>query len=357
MDSSCSYAEMPPDPGPRTPRVRRLSLPVSLHSTDSSPSSSIWREPRRRSVSLLETNRRGFAHAVAALSATGVGDLLRSTVEMFAETLQRHKGLVDLLSADHMLASFNASASCSSHRSAAVSCASAVTQHADIRAAEPYRLSAAVCAGVALCGDFGSLSTMRFMVVGSVSSMLPLAERMGTRWGAAVVCDGHTQSDVMNGWRCRLRCFVRYPKIGVRAALWQICGQRRQGSADSPHEWMYELMALEPDPWDALNHAMRKWVTGDVGALEAVRAAARDAVEAEVGAAAKDVAERLQAGAQPLWDVLQLQAAPPCPSCFEQPRSSITLDSPKFVADVKTDSGVPSPTLPNDHMQTPKEQV
>eukprot|EP00665_Eupelagonemidae_sp_cell47_P016717 gene16717-biopygen13616 len=75
------------------------------------------------------------------------------------------------------------------------------------------------CSGQALCGDFGSAAQQQFMVIGWVSSLVAVTERVATRWGVRVLVDAAVRADVELHWNCRLRDQVVYAKRGAEEPL------------------------------------------------------------------------------------------------------------------------------------------
>eukprot|EP01062_Namystynia_karyoxenos_P049666 TRINITY_DN3810_c1_g1_i1.p1 TRINITY_DN3810_c1_g1~~TRINITY_DN3810_c1_g1_i1.p1 ORF type:complete len:776 (+),score=162.12 TRINITY_DN3810_c1_g1_i1:92-2329(+) len=259
--------------------------------------------PKR--ASLLVCNRRGFlggygaARPVGQVTIPQLQGFISSEVESFVAATQSLKGVVDLLSADHMFASFSAALHVSSHRVDATRCGAVLTglaaaeaprqkvaaqpaspRHAlrqslrvrdarlsciPLESAEPAvgMRTVAVCSGLAVCGDFGSASAQRFMVIGGLSSALGMMDRLAARWEVPLLTDGLVQDDIQDFWFTRLRKLVVYPKRGNPAPLklWEVVGERQVGSDD---EWMYALEAAAANPWDQYNAVVHKWAAGKV---------------------------------------------------------------------------------------------
>jgi len=91
---------------------------------------SIIQKPSQKVVSLVAFNRRGFLEAVSRAPVSDVSSWMSLEVGLCSERIAKHKGVVDLLSADRVFGSFGAARQCVVHRQAAVRCAHSVA-HSD----------------------------------------------------------------------------------------------------------------------------------------------------------------------------------------------------------------------------------
>eukprot|EP01062_Namystynia_karyoxenos_P065038 TRINITY_DN582_c1_g3_i1.p1 TRINITY_DN582_c1_g3~~TRINITY_DN582_c1_g3_i1.p1 ORF type:complete len:740 (+),score=168.64 TRINITY_DN582_c1_g3_i1:179-2398(+) len=267
--------------------------------------------PKR--ATLLVCNRRGFlggygkAHPAGRVTIPQLQTFISGEVEAFVAATQSLKGVVDLLSADHMFASYSAAKHLSAHRANATRCGATLTglvadpqdprprsgpksrsrlpsrlpsfvlqepeEECDAQEALVGARTVAVCSGSAVCGDFGSASAQRFMAIGGLSSTLGMMDRLAARWGVPLLTDGLVQDDISDFWLTRIRKLVMYPKRGTRTPvkLWEVLGERKVGSDD---EWMYNLQGATPNPWAAYNDAVAKWAAGSADAALGCIAAA-----------------------------------------------------------------------------------
>eukprot|EP00665_Eupelagonemidae_sp_cell47_P012499 gene12499-biopygen12901 len=198
------------------------------------------------------------------------------------------KGCIGTFQADHFPASFGAVGQCAQYRVASARTAHCFT-HTERRPAlgceedehggereekedgglASLPVMSACCTGQALCGDFGNDATQQWMILGGLSNMVTVAERLATRWQAGVLVDAEVHSAVSEAtecWACRLRDHLRYAKRGSKTIvrLWQILWQKDDGGrsakpAFSPRrEWMYQLpVSRDADPWCAYNEAAK----------------------------------------------------------------------------------------------------
>eukprot|EP00665_Eupelagonemidae_sp_cell47_P015016 gene15016-biopygen9636 len=236
--------------------VSRMPTPVSC-----SLDPKIAAAPRRKVVSLFAANRCGFLPQTELHPAETIAQWLSWDVMYLEECVSRQKGVVDLLAADHINASFGAARVCGAHRQAAVRCALSAApsdrpayftkaQAAACPALVALRSTSAVAAGPALCGDFGSDALQRYMVIGGVSSLAAVVERVAARWRASPLVDAAVYADVKTDWDCRLRGEAAYPKRGAEQPffVWEVVGEKletddEQQGAESVHagEWMYSV--------------------------------------------------------------------------------------------------------------------
>ena len=93
---------------------------------------SIIQKPSRKVVSLVAFNRGGFVEAVSRARVSDVSSWMSLEVGLCSERIAKHKGVVDLLSADRVFGSFGAARQCVVHRQAAVRCAHSVA-HSDAK--------------------------------------------------------------------------------------------------------------------------------------------------------------------------------------------------------------------------------
>eukprot|EP01062_Namystynia_karyoxenos_P046173 TRINITY_DN3448_c0_g2_i1.p1 TRINITY_DN3448_c0_g2~~TRINITY_DN3448_c0_g2_i1.p1 ORF type:complete len:768 (+),score=143.87 TRINITY_DN3448_c0_g2_i1:93-2396(+) len=304
------------------------SSQVSAHSpvgvvTPPRPSSAVGHQALEKRISLLACNRTALLACIEqdpiAVRAE-LGAWMALEVTVFSEAVLAQRGVVDLLSADHQGASFGAFKMLVGHRMAAARCAAELCGLGDgaARRSVSRRISAgrstsmlqrlprtsSICTGLAVCGDFGSAVAQRFMIFGGVSPFSAVLERIAAGWGCAVLVEGNVHSDAKMHWDFRLRQVLHFAKHSPRPIkLWELCSERRRARGGES-EWMYELDAALPNPWETYNEVVTRWCDGDVPAALAVLALARTEGPARLVAA---LAGLRQALTDPV-----LAAHPPC---------------------------------------------
>eukprot|EP01062_Namystynia_karyoxenos_P071474 TRINITY_DN6699_c0_g3_i2.p1 TRINITY_DN6699_c0_g3~~TRINITY_DN6699_c0_g3_i2.p1 ORF type:complete len:916 (+),score=135.06 TRINITY_DN6699_c0_g3_i2:81-2750(+) len=225
-------------------------------------------EPRRKVVSLLAANKRGFLKGGALADPRSTGLAVGAAVGRFAGVVRQHKGNVDLVSGDHHFASFDAAHRCPGHRMAALACAwSLRDEHGALS-------TAGVCCGPALCGDFGDATMMRSMVLGGLPCVLLAVERIAAQRGIEVLMDSRVHQDAAALWSCQLIDRVRHPKLAGTFTLW-----RAVALVESKNqEWMYDL-ADQTNPFASYNTIMDQVFKGELGAAKEALAVLSTTVE------------------------------------------------------------------------------
>eukprot|EP01065_Artemidia_motanka_P021464 TRINITY_DN25686_c0_g1_i1.p1 TRINITY_DN25686_c0_g1~~TRINITY_DN25686_c0_g1_i1.p1 ORF type:complete len:610 (+),score=139.24 TRINITY_DN25686_c0_g1_i1:63-1892(+) len=260
----------------------------------------VKQEPRRRQIALVCCNAKHFLQRHE--TPQSMTAFLYDHYVKFAAVTVDSGGVVDLLSGDHCFASFNGAKRCGCYKQAGLRCAWDTSRRAD---QEPgMQMTGAVVGGAAICGDFGTNDTRRFMQVGRVSSRLLVFERCAADWPSeGPLLDDAVWHDASHAWELRLRGQVSVRRVGwteqSRAAtIWEATGPRPKGSGGAA-EWMYELGRMKPDPWAAYNRVVRSLLDGDEFSLHANLAELRDkagprqlAAVAEMEAAARSTVER-----------------------------------------------------------------
>eukprot|EP00756_Hemistasia_phaeocysticola_P021631 Hpha_TRINITY_DN15786_c0_g1::TRINITY_DN15786_c0_g1_i3::g.37386::m.37386 len=113
---------------------------------------------RRARVSLAGSNMIGYITSTGDLAASANVAWITGDVEQWCTVVSQAKGLVDQIGGDRRYASFNAKQACGGHSASAVEVLSSSRGEG--------QWTGCVVSGQAVCGDFGSSSMMRFMVLG-----------------------------------------------------------------------------------------------------------------------------------------------------------------------------------------------
>eukprot|EP01062_Namystynia_karyoxenos_P058452 TRINITY_DN4999_c0_g2_i1.p1 TRINITY_DN4999_c0_g2~~TRINITY_DN4999_c0_g2_i1.p1 ORF type:complete len:660 (+),score=117.39 TRINITY_DN4999_c0_g2_i1:65-1981(+) len=279
-----------------------LLLPAGLTASWSSRPR-VQHAVQQRRVTLLGRNSSGLLAAPSLAEPAEVSAWLSAEISRFSRTLSAQGGMADVLSGDHMSASFGAVKAQGTQRASAVQAAVELSYPmADSAASGAVGLAAlpvtvGVCSGPALCGDFGSSSVQRFMVIGGVGAFLPAIERAAAAWGAGALIDAAVHSDAEQSWHCRLRRLALFPKLSRNPiGLWEVMEARAQGVKSS--EWMYELASAAPNPWGCYNAAVMEWCrAGTDGELRVASAAGDQELDGAVAAALRALQEHARAGA------------------------------------------------------------
>eukprot|EP01065_Artemidia_motanka_P032835 TRINITY_DN39813_c0_g1_i1.p1 TRINITY_DN39813_c0_g1~~TRINITY_DN39813_c0_g1_i1.p1 ORF type:complete len:695 (+),score=190.98 TRINITY_DN39813_c0_g1_i1:76-2085(+) len=231
----------------------------------SDPPAKLARPSHHVRVTLLVVNRLQFLDLVRRMEFSTLCDLLQYDVSNFVSVVTSQRGVTDILSGDHLYANFGAARGCRTHRLSATNSACTLCLPSPQLACESprtpareARMTAAVCSGSCKCGDFGSASAQRFMVVGPCFSMLCVVERLSARWEVPVLVDGTVEQDVNHAWYLRLRQALSFPKTSAAPTrIWEVMSPVRRAS--NPAEWMYELSG-QSNPWYVFNTLLSEWI-------------------------------------------------------------------------------------------------
>eukprot|EP01065_Artemidia_motanka_P026773 TRINITY_DN32020_c0_g1_i1.p1 TRINITY_DN32020_c0_g1~~TRINITY_DN32020_c0_g1_i1.p1 ORF type:complete len:617 (+),score=129.90 TRINITY_DN32020_c0_g1_i1:63-1913(+) len=272
-------------------------------------------EARRKRVSMLCGNHFGFCSFVETSTGREVAEWLARRVSKFETAVRQTHGILDLISADHFFASFNGALHSASHQIGAVQCASLHVQPdlGDVLASASGGLetSAAVVSGCAVCGDFGSNTATRFMMLTRRTSLLFALERLGTALRLPVLMEDSMYDAVALHYAARL-CAVavyraKFPDQNVR--VWEVW---REHARVDQQEWMYAIEAIR-DPWDGYNAAMQLWISGGAERAESRLAELLkdDGGDGYVLEQAKQLLRRIRAGEDPAVEIVECIAPKP----------------------------------------------
>eukprot|EP00756_Hemistasia_phaeocysticola_P030158 Hpha_TRINITY_DN16274_c7_g7::TRINITY_DN16274_c7_g7_i2::g.15897::m.15897 len=235
------------------------------------------RAPTRKvRVSLAAGNMIGYLSSSRDLSAQSNIEWIAADVEMWCSAVVEAKGLVDLIGGDRRYASFNARQTCGAHASAAVGVLSARGDEA-----QPSQWSGCVVTGQAVCGDFGSASVLRFMVLGAVSASLHPLERIAAKWRTKVLVDDEAYCSSCYNWDGELLGALIIPKRGTRPVRAFRMTSRREmtTSAEGPVEWMYEIANLGKGMYEQANQEKEVLIKAKLNSMNVEEVAEAAAVE------------------------------------------------------------------------------
>eukprot|EP01062_Namystynia_karyoxenos_P062639 TRINITY_DN5551_c2_g1_i1.p1 TRINITY_DN5551_c2_g1~~TRINITY_DN5551_c2_g1_i1.p1 ORF type:complete len:998 (+),score=141.82 TRINITY_DN5551_c2_g1_i1:90-3083(+) len=301
----------------------------------SSTSGSRWGyPPTQRSVTLLARNCTGFLSHPQLGDTTAFTAVMADEVERFTSIVQAQGGVADMLAGDHYTASFGALRVQGTQKRnavvAAVQLSASPTERRETfgwtrpqssrslnslfpggRLPAPLKVTTAVCGGRVLCGDFGSAGVQRYMLIGGVSSFLPVVERAAAAWGTNVLIDTVVHVDAEQHWHCRLRKHLYFPKLSPQnIGIWEVVNPR----LFSPHasEWMYELENAESNPWRRYNEAVSLWCIGG-DPQSAIQTGLGERPGSPVHGALLALQSSIQDGARPPLCQITVAAGEPAP--------------------------------------------
>eukprot|EP00756_Hemistasia_phaeocysticola_P049508 Hpha_TRINITY_DN24000_c0_g1::TRINITY_DN24000_c0_g1_i1::g.130398::m.130398 len=244
---------------------RRLSRQPSCASTDASGRSdsdsagtnlaqfSVRVAAKRRRASLVCVNRTGYTNgSLEEKLRPAHEEWMESDVEAWCDRVGDHKGVVDFISGDRRYASFNARKTCDNHHAVAIRVVRAQTE-----LQQPLPATGVVVSGNIACGDFGSSTVVRFMIIGSVACNFHALERVAAGWGTRCLVDEATFEAAQFWWHAELLGAVKMVKRNNALILLHRVERPRVQHVDVA-EWMYQLTKLSPSPLDGQNEKMKK---------------------------------------------------------------------------------------------------
>eukprot|EP01065_Artemidia_motanka_P039949 TRINITY_DN4935_c0_g2_i1.p1 TRINITY_DN4935_c0_g2~~TRINITY_DN4935_c0_g2_i1.p1 ORF type:complete len:614 (+),score=85.79 TRINITY_DN4935_c0_g2_i1:75-1844(+) len=216
-------------------------------------------EVKNRRVSMVAVNSRSFLRA--AHDSFTVSARLRSEVDAFVGEVAAERGVLDLVSGDHMFANFNASRICPTHRVSAARVAWGMfkTRRGSSSAAwDHHGHTACACSGQVLCGDFGTSDALRFMIIGGVFNTVQCLERVAAQQDAVLV-DNTIRADIGFEFYTLLVERVSFTKRCPQPfMLWRLTSKVSPG--DELTEWMYAIATQPPNPHEDWNEKFEKWL-------------------------------------------------------------------------------------------------
>eukprot|EP00756_Hemistasia_phaeocysticola_P015496 Hpha_TRINITY_DN15415_c2_g3::TRINITY_DN15415_c2_g3_i1::g.175500::m.175500 len=239
-----------------TTSFKRAATDLSFFSKGSSVASgdsaaaprSIKKEPVDKRVSLVLVNIIKFCNFIEGKSARTISGVIAEEVSKWCELVQSRRGTVDMVSGDKRLAGFNVTRGCGTHTQGAI--------HVLHECGPQGVHTGAAVSGRALCGDFGSESMMRSMVLGKVAAFVYTLERLAAVRGVRLLEQSVFQ-DVAMLWEARMWGVVSYRRFADKPLrLYEPVAPRNAG-ADANEEWMYLIGNPEETPVD--NHNKDLW--------------------------------------------------------------------------------------------------
>eukprot|EP01065_Artemidia_motanka_P044998 TRINITY_DN6505_c2_g1_i2.p1 TRINITY_DN6505_c2_g1~~TRINITY_DN6505_c2_g1_i2.p1 ORF type:complete len:644 (+),score=186.99 TRINITY_DN6505_c2_g1_i2:80-1933(+) len=296
VDCSSTSTDVPHTParhgwlahGAGTGNLEREDSALTSESARTRAPEQLGRDPRKRPVALVCVNHISFLRMVHTAALPVLVEWMRDRFETATEASARRKGVIDLVAGDHFFLSFNAVHHCALHKDKAVDAAHHMTSKSAQAVVPELATTSAVTAGQVTCGDFGTDSLKRFLIIGSAPSWLVMLERVACVIGCSVLADSAVQCETSVGWFSQFRLCASYAKHCPNGTmLFEVTGPRRKTGGNQ--EWMYELDSMEHDKWAALNAAAKGLFRGDRSALDALARVGKTPADDEVQAAVEQL--------------------------------------------------------------------
>eukprot|EP00756_Hemistasia_phaeocysticola_P014811 Hpha_TRINITY_DN15361_c4_g2::TRINITY_DN15361_c4_g2_i1::g.88019::m.88019 len=238
--------------GKSTPRMKddvrsMFGMPPPQLSSSTSGPTDRRAMPRRARVTLAAANRIGYLSIPEDIALRWIEE----DVDGWCATVTNAKGLVDLIMGDRRYASFNARKGCAEHSKSAV---------AVLSYREGEHWSGSVVTGGTICGDFGSVSVLRFMVIGPLSYSLHPLERIAAQWRIKVLADAEAYHSASYDWDAQLLGAVFMVKRGDKPIRLYSMTSPREESKGGPEEWMYQIEKMGDSKHAAANKEKEKLI-------------------------------------------------------------------------------------------------
>eukprot|EP00756_Hemistasia_phaeocysticola_P032334 Hpha_TRINITY_DN16402_c1_g2::TRINITY_DN16402_c1_g2_i1::g.160950::m.160950 len=228
-------------------------------------------KPRKRRVSLAVSNMVGYSRRFVEFLSDEHGTWVGHDVAQWCNAVSENGGVVDLIGGDRRHASFNARRQCMTHGTCAVTVLfSRMGQSSDME------WSGCVVTGQVSCGDFGSATVLRFMVLGPVASSLYPMERLAAKWRIPALVDMATYTEASETWGGTLLGAVIILKRSSRAlAIYSMSVQTMPGREEQNERTMMKISmkvdSIAEMPAEAPEglQSWGVWLVSDVGLEDA----------------------------------------------------------------------------------------
>ena len=159
---------------------------------------------RGKRVTLVGVNRVGFTAAFGSACDEEKKVWMEGDIPKWCESVAAFSGVVDVVCGDRRFASFNAVSKCDGHAPRGISVVQGHNAREDkgkfeilrtfvrqrsLREFGSLRATGVVVTGQVICGDFGSDSFLRFMVLGKTACSLYALERTASAWQVSCLAD------------------------------------------------------------------------------------------------------------------------------------------------------------------------
>eukprot|EP01065_Artemidia_motanka_P047381 TRINITY_DN7420_c0_g1_i2.p1 TRINITY_DN7420_c0_g1~~TRINITY_DN7420_c0_g1_i2.p1 ORF type:complete len:632 (+),score=170.11 TRINITY_DN7420_c0_g1_i2:78-1898(+) len=200
--------------------------------------------PKAKRLSLLCCCREDFLSFVRGAGVSEIERSLAREVETFSAGVTDSGGVVDLVNGERGFASFNASRQCSRHAHKAVLAMESVKRRRSAAGSPTEMVRFAAASGSAICGDFGSTTMQRFMVLGRISSVLLVIEKLSAEWKLHSAVNDAVYEDTRTHWQHTPAGAWFMVKLGPQS-MNRVYEVGEQIADHHEEEWMYQLAALE----------------------------------------------------------------------------------------------------------------
>ena len=215
------------------------------------------------SASLLVANIRN-SFAVLQYSQDSFNGLISDMISATSDVIVKHRGTLDLFLGDRVFANFGAARSHVNHPTSCTDAAMAITLLAD-RVLGRYQkfasnnlsINIGMASGKLVCGDLGSESILRFSVIGKLSLLVSVVERVASIKGVPML----TEVGLYHLLKYTAEIRVHLQTVlhdDTEHVLYELIPKKNIEET----EWMYQLQQSGCGKWDAFNEVAIALLTG-----------------------------------------------------------------------------------------------
>lgn len=235
---------------PMTPNPRRMSM-MSMKSLGSHSTPLTIDEKKKRTlinddaattkrVTVVAVNMNGLHKTLQECGIIAVRQLLATVTEVVLRTVNESKGVLESMSGDHFIISFNASTNCANHGARAANVVTLLQSQLGTTEASKDGMRGVrvgVATGAAVCGIFGSDLMKRFSIIGNVLNHAVHLLRRTKEEEVAVLTNDESYELMHYEYEMRHVTMMTLPHT-TKQTLISTLLKKRETRAD---EWMYEL--------------------------------------------------------------------------------------------------------------------
>ena len=216
------------------------------------------------SASLLVANIRN-SFAVLQHSQDSFSGLISDMISATSDVIVKHRGTLDLFLGDRVFANFGGTRAHMSHPKSCTDAAMAITKLANPMLG-PYRemvseslsMNIGMASGKLVCGDLGNKSILRFSVIGKLSLLVGVVERVASIKGVPMLTEVGLYHAVKHTAEIRVH-LQTVLHDDTEHMLYELIPKKDVEET----EWMYQLQQSGCGEWDAFNVAATTMLKGD----------------------------------------------------------------------------------------------
>ena len=210
---------------------------------------------------VLAFDVRGFNEYSKKVSIDALIAHFKTSMDLIISVINDQKGVLDVFSGDHVIASFNAvrPAAAASKRA----CIAALKISEEMKDKFELQVYSGISSGLALVGNVGCRESMRFNIIGSVMSQACILRRLCRLYhDTDVLMPSVVFNDVSTHIKYQVVDIVHLPGAQKPCAIAKALEEKNQSDND---EWLYVVGEGGDTDLDARNTAMESLSKGELG--------------------------------------------------------------------------------------------